>query len=82
MLDRRHFLSSAATGLATSLALRGNLFAQLEKTPPLPDHTLLDNNEDVYWAAMRRQFLIPGRRNLSEQRHRRLQPRARAARHL
>src|ERR1700730_7029494 len=59
MLDRRHFLSAAATGIAASLALRGNLLAQLEKIPPLPDHSLLDKNEDAYWAAMREQFLIP-----------------------
>ena len=59
MLNRRHFLATGATGLAASLALRGNLFAQLEKVPPLPDHSLLDKNEDAYWAEMRKQFLIP-----------------------
>ena len=59
MLDRRHFLSTAATGVAASLAFRGNLLAQVEKTPPLPDHSLLDKNEDAFWAAMRQQFIIP-----------------------
>src|SRR5258708_4383895 len=59
MLDRRRFLRTATTGLAASLALRGNRFAQLEKIPPLPDHSLLDKNEDAYWAEMRKQFLIP-----------------------
>src|SRR5215470_16841338 len=59
MLDRRRFLSTAATGVAASLWFRGNLLAQFEKTPPLPDHSLLDKNEDAYWAEMRRQFLIP-----------------------
>jgi hypothetical protein len=59
MLDRRHFLSAAATGVAASLALRGNLFAQLEKIPPLPDRSLLDTNEDAFWAEMRKQFIIP-----------------------
>jgi isopenicillin-N epimerase len=59
MLDRRHFLSTAATGFAATLAFRGNLLAQLEKTPPPPDHSLLDKNEDAYWAEMREQFLIP-----------------------
>src|ERR1700756_1281039 len=62
MLDRRHFLSTAAAGVAalssTSLTSHGNLLAQIEKTPPLPDHSLLDKNEDAYWAEMRRQFLI------------------------
>ncbi|HKI25921.1 MAG TPA: aminotransferase class V-fold PLP-dependent enzyme [Candidatus Sulfotelmatobacter sp.] len=63
MLNRRHFLSTAATGaaggLAASLTFRSDLFAQLEKIPPLPDPALFDKNEDAFWAAMRRQFLIP-----------------------
>ncbi len=59
MPDRRHFLTTTATGLVASLALRGNLLAQLEKIPPLPDHSLFDKNEDAYWAGMRKQFLIP-----------------------
>jgi isopenicillin-N epimerase len=64
MIDRRHFLSSAATGLAASLSLqnlfsRENLFAQLERIPPLPDRSLYDKDEDAYWAEMRKQFLIP-----------------------
>jgi len=57
--DRRHFLSTAATGVAASLAFGGNLLAQLEQTPPLPDRSLLDKNEDAFWAEMRRQFIIP-----------------------
>ena len=59
MLDRRRFLSTAATGLAASVAFRGNLLAQIEKAPPLPDRSLLDKNEDAFWAEMRRQFIIP-----------------------
>lgn len=65
MLDRRHFLSTAATGLGAYLSLQQNLFsrkslfAQLEKVPPLPDRSLYDKNEDAYWAKMRKQFLIP-----------------------
>ncbi|MFZ0733171.1 MAG: aminotransferase class V-fold PLP-dependent enzyme [Candidatus Sulfotelmatobacter sp.] len=59
MLDRRRFLSTAATGIAASLALRGSLFAQLEKVPPLPARSLLDKNEEAYWAELRKQFLIP-----------------------
>ena len=59
MLDRRRFLSGTATTFAAALTLRGSLLAQLEKAPPLPDHSLLDKNEDAYWAEMRKQFLIP-----------------------
>src|ERR1700674_1539702 len=59
MLDRRHFLSRTTTALAATLALRGNLRAQLDKTPPLPDHALHDKKEDSYWAELRQQFLIP-----------------------
>jgi selenocysteine lyase/cysteine desulfurase len=63
MFDRRHFLTTAATGLAASLAFRGTVLAQLEKAPSLPDHSLLetnnDKNEDAYWAELRKQFLIP-----------------------
>ena len=61
MLDRREFLSSvtaAATGITASL-LRSPLLAQLERIPPLPDRSLLDKNEDKFWAEMRKQFLIP-----------------------
>lgn len=59
MFDRRHFLSTAATGLAASIALRGNLWAQLEHVPAVPDRSLFEKDEDRYWAEMRRQFLIP-----------------------
>jgi isopenicillin-N epimerase len=59
MLDRRDFLSTAATGFAASLAFGGSLLAQLEKIPALPDHSLLEKNEDAYWSEMRKQFVIP-----------------------
>ncbi len=59
MLDRRRFLSSAA-GLAGALALRSELFAQVEKAPAsLPDPSAFSNNEEAYWAELRKQFLIP-----------------------
>src|SRR5579859_7336270 len=59
MLDRRHFLSTAAAGVAASIAMRGKLWAQLERVPPVPDRSLFDKDEDRYWAEMRKQFLIP-----------------------
>jgi selenocysteine lyase/cysteine desulfurase len=59
MLSRRHFLATASSGLAATLALRSTLLAQLEGIPALPDHFLLDKDEDAYWAELRKQFLIP-----------------------
>jgi selenocysteine lyase/cysteine desulfurase len=58
-MDRRSFVGSAL-GMAGAFALAPNLFAQLGNAPTsLPDHGLLDSNEDAYWAEMRKQFLIP-----------------------
>jgi isopenicillin-N epimerase len=60
MLDRRNFLTSTSSALAAMLALRSDAFAQLQNLPAaLPDHSLLDKNEDAYWAELRKQFLIP-----------------------
>jgi selenocysteine lyase/cysteine desulfurase len=58
MLNRRSFLAGSS-GLAASLAFRGDLLAQLDKAGPLPDRSLFDKNEDGYWAEVRKQFLIP-----------------------
>ena len=60
MLDRRQFLSRGA-GLAASLAFAEPLLAQLADAPTsLPDRSHYANNEDAYWAELRKQFLIPG----------------------
>jgi isopenicillin-N epimerase len=59
MIDRRRFLSATTAGLAASFAWRGNLLAQLEKVPPLPDRSQFSKDEDAYWAQLRKQFLIP-----------------------
>jgi len=61
MFDRRGFLSSfgaAAAGLALP---NPSVFQQLahHSPPPLPDASLYDQNEDAYWAALRKQFIIP-----------------------
>ena len=57
MLDRRIFLTASTAGLAATLAFRGNLLAQLQDAPSsLPDGSLFDKNEEVYWAELRKQF--------------------------
>jgi isopenicillin-N epimerase len=54
MLDRRSFLATAsAAGLA---AIPADLLAQ---AVALPAPALFDKDEDAYWAALRKQFLIP-----------------------
>ncbi len=63
MLNRRRFLSSTLTStlaVGSSLAWRGNLWAQLESLPKtLPDRTRFVHNEEGYWQELRKQFLIP-----------------------
>src|SRR5579871_2423883 len=58
-MNRRRFVGSAL-GVAGALAVAPNLLAQLEGVPAsLPPRSLLDTDEDAYWAEMRKQFLIP-----------------------
>src|SRR5580692_5242864 len=62
MLDRRGFLSSlaGAAGVAGTLGLLPAWPKLLEQAPAqLPDHALLDSNEEAYWTEIRKQFLIP-----------------------
>jgi isopenicillin-N epimerase len=60
MLDRRRFLTATTTGLAAAFVFPPTLLAQLEKAPTsLPNPASFGTNEDGYWEAMRKQFLIP-----------------------
>jgi isopenicillin-N epimerase len=61
-MERRGFLSSFAglAGAAGMLRLSSGwprLYAQAPA--PLPDRALYDSNEEAYWTALRKQFLIP-----------------------
>jgi selenocysteine lyase/cysteine desulfurase len=59
LLDRRNFLATAA-GAAGTLGFANHLLAQVSAAPQtLPDRSLYDRNEDSYWDAVRKLFLIP-----------------------
>ena len=64
-MERREFLSSFAGFTAAASAAGASHLAPLwprlfEQSPaPLPDRALYDSNEEAYWAALRKQFLIP-----------------------
>lgn len=58
MLDRRSFMAAATS--AGVLAPTGSAaFAAAMQTAAMPVAGLYDSNEDAYWAALRKQFLIP-----------------------
>ena len=61
-MERRGFLSSFAglAGAAAATQLSPLWPRLLEQTPaPLPDRSLYDSNEETYWTALRKQFIIP-----------------------
>ena len=62
MVDRRRFLlSSAAAAAVLGLSFPPTLAeaAQLDDRQPLPPKDLYDRDQEAYWAALRKQFLIP-----------------------
>jgi selenocysteine lyase/cysteine desulfurase len=61
MFDRRGFLSSFGA-VAAGIALPNPKAVQEithQAPPPLPDSSLYDQDEEAYWTALRKQFLIP-----------------------
>jgi isopenicillin-N epimerase len=60
MPDRRGFLSSIAGAAAAAVLPDPKLLQEaVHQAPALPDPSLYDQDEEAYWAALRRQFLIP-----------------------
>ncbi|HLW97480.1 MAG TPA: aminotransferase class V-fold PLP-dependent enzyme [Candidatus Acidoferrales bacterium] len=64
MLNRRSFLTSAAglagAGFAGATVFNNSLLARIAAAPrELPADSLLQADEDAYWAELRKQFLIP-----------------------
>lgn len=60
MLNRRDFFRASVATAAGTLAFSGSALAELaEQAPSLPDKSLYDRDQDAYWAAVRKQFLIP-----------------------
>ena len=61
MVDRRGFLSHFS-GVAAAVALPASrVFADLrcQPLPAMPDAALYEKDEEAYWAALRKQFVIP-----------------------
>ncbi|HET7843946.1 MAG TPA: aminotransferase class V-fold PLP-dependent enzyme [Xanthomonadales bacterium] len=60
MPDRRELLSLLGlAGLGAAIPLRAGAIEACDAPPAMPERTLLDSDEDAYWSAIRRQFLIP-----------------------
>ena len=64
MLDRRSFMQSAA-GFAALFPfvspemLKAELLKAADTPTQLPDRSLYDKDEEAYWTAVRKTFLIP-----------------------
>jgi isopenicillin-N epimerase len=61
MPDRRGFLSSLRAVAATAALPITKIYDDLahQSLLPMPDAALYDKDEDAYWTAIRKQFLIP-----------------------
>ena len=60
MFNRREFFFASAATAAGTLAFSGSALAEMaEQAPAMPDKSLYDRNQDAYWAAIRKQFVIP-----------------------
>ena len=60
MFNRRDFFRASVATAAGTIALNATALAELaEQAPSLPDRSLYDRNQDAYWAAIRKQFVIP-----------------------
>jgi isopenicillin-N epimerase len=61
MVDRRGFLSSISTAAAATVLPIARAYEQQahQEAPAMPDATLYEKDEEGYWAAIRKQFLIP-----------------------
>jgi isopenicillin-N epimerase len=61
MFDRRGFLSSVGAAAAGFALSTPRAFQEMthQAPPPLPDSSIYEKDEEAYWAALRKQFLIP-----------------------
>ncbi len=60
MPDRRGFLSTLGTAVAAAALPICNIDEDVRQSqPPLPDAALYSKDEEAYWTAVRKQFLIP-----------------------
>jgi isopenicillin-N epimerase len=61
MSDRREFLSIFGAAAAATALSHSKLFPDLacQPLPPMPDVALYAKDEEAYWTALRKQFLIP-----------------------